>query len=45
MPSHNEKVETVIRAHDLICGFLEFQGLCPIGSIGTHRRLVETLPA
>ena len=29
MPSHNEKDETVIRAHDLICGFLEFQGLSP----------------
>jgi hypothetical protein len=29
MPGHNEKVETVIRAHNLIYGFLEFQGLSP----------------
>ena len=29
MPSHNKKDETVIRARDLIYGFLDFQGLSP----------------
>jgi hypothetical protein len=29
MPSRNEKDETAVRAHDLICSYLEFQGLTP----------------
>ncbi len=29
MPSRNEKDETVVRAHDLIYHYLEFQGLTP----------------